>query len=253
MEGSASQAGFYYQNNVAALKIIDCLFFNTDITHIRLENYDKGHHIDDIIVYRNSKIEYYQVKWTDDGENSYTLYNLLTAKTPKKSIFRQLAEGYISIKQSNIDFSITLFTTKRESSQKRPSEGLNHGLTEIRTNFFEPLKQAIVRYDLLPNYTEYRDTIEKIRTECALDEDSFNDFIRKLEFKFSQEPTEQIQSAIKFKFGRLGIEENLFEKLLDGVVKWSITGEQITKSLVLSQLGITDRFEDKLSHHFKEK
>ena len=142
MEGSPSQAGFYYQNNVAALKIIECLFFNTDITHIRLENYDKGHHIDDIIVYRNNKIEYNQVKWTDDGENSYTLYNLLTAQTPKKSIFRQLAEGYISVKQTNIDFSITLFTTKRESSQKRPSEGLKHGLTEIRTNIFEPLKQV---------------------------------------------------------------------------------------------------------------
>lgn len=251
MEGSASQAGFYYQNNVAALKIIECLFFNTDITHIRLENYDKGHHIDDIIVYRNNKIEYNQVKWTDDGENSYTLYNLLTAQTPKKSIFRQLAEGYTSVKQTNIDFSITLFTTKRESSQKRPSEGLNHGLTEVRTNIFEPLKQATVRYDLLPNYTAYQDTIEAIRTECALDEDSFNDFIRKLEFNFSQEPTDQIQSAIKFKFGRLGIEENLFEKLLDGVVNWSITGEQITKTLVLNQLGITDRFEDKLSHHFK--
>lgn len=251
MEGSPSQAGFYYQNNVAALKIIECLFFNTDITHIHLENYDKGHHIDDIIVYRNSKIEYNQVKWTDDGENSYTLYNLLTAQTPKKSIFRQLAEGYSSVKQTNIDFSITLFTTKRESSQKRPSEGLNHGLTEVRTNIFEPLKQATVRYDLLPNYSAYRDAIEAIRAECALDEDSFNDFIRKLEFNFSQEPTDQIQSAIKFKFGRLGIEENLFEKLLNGVVKWSITGEQITKSIVLSQLGIIDRFEDKLSHHFK--
>lgn len=251
MEGSPSQAGFYYQNNVAALKIIECLFFNTDITHIRLENYDKGHHIDDIIVYRNSKIEYNQVKWTDDGENSYTLYNLLTAQTPKKSIFRQLAEGYISVKQTNKDFSITLFTTKRESSQKRPSEGLNHSLTEVRTNIFELLKQATVRYDLLPNYAAYRDTIEAIRTECSLDEDSFNDFIRKLEFNFSQEPTDQIQNAIKFKFSRLGIEENLFEKLLDGVVNWSITGEQITKSLVLRQLGITDRFEDKLSHHFK--
>lgn len=251
MEGSPSQAGFYYQNNVAALKIIECLFFNTDITHIRLENYDKGHHIDDIIVYRNSKIEYNQIKWTDDGENSYTLYNLLTAQTPKKSIFRQLAEGYTSVKQTDIDFSITLFTTKRESSQKRPSEGLNHGLTEVRTNIFEPLKQATVRYDLLPNYTAYRDTIEAIRTECALDEVSFNDFLKKLEFNFSQESTDQIQSAIKFKFGRLGIEENLFEKLLDGVVNWSITGEQITKNLVLSQLGITDRFEDKLSHHFK--
>jgi hypothetical protein len=251
MEGSASQAGFYYQNNVAALKIIECLFFNTDITHIRLENYDKGHHIDDIIVYRNNKIEYNQVKWTDDGENSYTLYNLLTAQTPKKSIFRQLAEGYISVKQANIDFSITLFTTKRESSHKRPSEGLKHGLTEIRTNIFDPLKQATVRYDLLPNYSTYRDTIHAIRTECSLDEDSFNDFIKKLEFSFSQEPIDQIQNAIKFKFGRLGIEENLFEKLLDGVVNWSITGEQITKSLVLKQLGISDRFEDKLSHHFK--
>lgn len=251
MEGSASQAGFYYQNNVAALKIIECLFFNNDITHIRLENYDKGHHIDDIIIYRTNKIEYNQVKWTDDGENSYTLYNLLTAQTPKKSIFRQLAEGYTSVKQSNIDFSITLFTIKRESSQKRPSEGLKHGLTEVRTNIFEPLKQATIRYDLLPNYATYQDTIEAIRTECSLDEDSFNDFIRKLEFNFSQEPVDQIQSAIKFKFGRLGIEENLFEKLLDGVVNWSITGEQITKSLVLRQLGITDRFEDKLSHHFK--
>lgn len=251
MEGSPSQAGFYYQNNVAALKIIECLFFNTDITHIRLENYDKGHHIDDIIVYRNSKIEYNQIKWTDDGENSYTLYNLLTAQTPKKSIFRQLAEGYISVKHTNIDFSITLFTTKRESSQKRPSEGLNYGLTEVRTNIFEPLKQATVRYDLLPDYATYRDTIEAIRTECSLDEDSFNDFIRKLKFSFSQEPIDQIQSAIKFKFGRLGIEENLFEKLLDGVVNWSISGEQITKSLVLRQLGIADRFEDKLSHHFK--
>ena len=251
MEGSPSQAGFYYQNNVAVLKIIECLFFKTDITHIRLENYDKGHHIDDIIVYRNNKIEYYQIKWTDDLENSYTLYNLLTAQTPKKSIFRQLAEGYISVKQTNIDFLITLFTTKRESSQKRPSEGLNHGLTEIRTNVFEPLKQTTLRYDLLPFYATYQDTIEAIRTECSLDEDSFNDFIRKLEFNFSQEPTDQIQSAIKFKFGRLGIEENLFEKLLDGVVNWSITGEQITKSLVLRQLGITDRFEDKLSHHFK--
>ena len=43
MEGSAAQAGFYYQNNVAALKIIECLFFDSDITHIELENYDKMH------------------------------------------------------------------------------------------------------------------------------------------------------------------------------------------------------------------
>ena len=251
MEGSASQAGFYYQNNVAALKIIECLFFDSDISHIRLENYDKGNHIDDVIIYRKDKIDYYQVKWSNDGEKAYSLYNLLTAGEGKKSLFKQLAEGYKSVKNLSEDFTITLFTTKRESSQKRPSEGLNHGLTEIRTKIFEPLQQASVRYDRLPEYADYRDTLEAIRNECLLDQDSFNDFIRKLEFSFSQEPIDQIQSAIKFKFSRLGIEANLFEKLLDGVVNWSITGEQITKNLVLGQLGITDRFEDKLSHHFK--
>ena len=251
MEGSSSQAGFYYQNNVAALKIIECLFFNTDITHVRLENYEKGNHIDDIIVYRKNKIEYYQVKWTQDGENSYTLFNLLTPQGPKKSIFRQLAEGYLSAKQKDVDFSITLFTTKRESPQKRPSEGVNHSLTEIRTNIFEPLKNSSEPFNNLSNYAEYFDTLEIIRNECSLDEESFNNFLKKLEFKFSQEPTPQIQNAIKIRLDRIGIETPLLEKLLDGVVNWSITGEQITKDTVLKQLGITDRFEDKLSHYFK--
>lgn len=257
MEGSASQAGFYYQNNIAALKVIECLFFNSDIRQIRLENYDKGNHIDDIIIYRQDKIDYYQVKWSEDGDNSYSLYNLLKSevnkdgKVTKKSLFKQLAEGYLSAKQNSDNFSITLFTTKRESNQKRPSEGINHSLSEIRTNIFEPLKRSDIRYDVLPNYKDYKETIEKIRQECSLDEDGFDQFIKNLEFKFRQEPTEHIQQALKFKLETLGIETSLLEKLLNGVVKWSISGESITKDVVLNELGITDRFEDKLSHYFK--
>jgi len=251
MEGSAPQAAFYYQNNIAALKIIECLFFNTDIKHIRLENYEEGPHIDDIIIYKNTKTEYIQVKWSKSEKNSYTLYNLLKSKTPKKSIFRQLAEGYLSVKKNNIDFSIILFTTKRESSQKQTNKGLKHDLAEIRTKVFEPLRQSNVHYQMLPNYKEYSDTIEKIRKECQLDKNSFNDFIKKLEFKFSQKPTDQIQNAIKSRLRKLGIETSLFEKILDGVVNWSITGEQINKETLLRQLGITNRFQDKLSHHFK--
>lgn len=251
MEGSAPQAGFYYQNNVAALKIIECLFFNTDITHILLENYEKGNHIDDIIIYRKNKIDYHQVKWSNDGEKSYTLYNLLTAQPPQKSIFKQLAEGYISAKRNIIDFSIILFTTKRESSQKRPGEGINYGLSEIINEIIKPLKQSKLSYTALLNYGQYKDILNKIRLECGLNEDSFDDFLRKLEFMFSQEATIQIQSVIKFKLDKLGIEENLFEKLLDGVVKWSITGELITKNKVIIELGISDRFEDKLSQYFK--
>jgi|GEM_PF-1855786 len=251
MEGSSSQAGFYYQNNIAGLKIIECLFFNSDIRQIRLENYDKGNHIDDIIIYRQDKIDYYQIKWSEDEDNSYTLFNLLTGQSSKKSIFKQLAEGYLSAKQNSDNFSITLFTTKKESSQKRPSEGINHSLSEIRTNVFELLKCSDIRYDALPNYIAYKETIEKIRQECCLDEDEFNQFVKNLEFKFRQEPTEQIQQALKFKLETLGIETSLFEKLLNGIVKWSISGESITKDVVLKELGVTDRFEDKLSHYFK--
>jgi len=257
MEGSASQAGFYYQNNIAALKIIECLFFNSDIIQIRLENYNEGPHIDDIIVYREDKIDYYQVKWSEDEDKSYSIYNMIKSeiakdgKITKKSLFKQLAEGYLSAKQKSENFSISLFTTKKESNQKRPSEGINHSLSEIRTNIFNLLKQSDVRYDSLSNYGDYKDTIEKIRKECLLDQDSFNEFIKNLEFKFGQEPTEQIQNALKFKLETLGIETNLFEKLLNAAVKWSISGESITKDLVLKELGITDRFEDKLSHYFK--
>lgn len=251
MEGSSSQAGFYYQNNVAALKIIECLFFNSDIHQIRLENYDKGNHIDDIIIYRENKSDYYQVKWSEDEDNSYTLYNLLTAQLPKKSIFKQLAEGYLSAKRNSENFSITLFTTKKESNQKRPSENVNHSLSEIRTNIFESLKQSDVRYDSLPNYKNYKETIEKIRQECSLDEHSFNEFIKSLEFKFSQEPIEQVQNVLKSKLEMIGLETSLFERLLNATVKWSISGEGITKDLVLKELGILDRFEDKLSHYFK--
>ncbi len=43
----------------------------------------------------------------------------------------------------------------------------------------------------------------------------------------------------------------MLESLLDNIVKWSITGEVITKDKVIAQLGLADRFEDKLSHYFR--
>lgn len=251
MAGSAPQAGFYYQNNIAALKIIDCLFFKTDIIQIRLENYDKGHHIDDVIIYKKDSTEYYQIKWSDDSDNSFSLYSLLNHPPLKKSIFKQLAEGYLSVKPNNVSFSIILFTTKRESAQKRPSENIFYGLPEIRSNVLDVIKQKGIRYDTSPIFDNYQATLETIRTECGLDKATFDDFLKKLEFQFSQEPTEQIQNALKFKFNRLGIDENLLETLLDGVVKWSITGEPVTKEKVLRQLDITNRFEDKLSQYFR--
>lgn len=256
MEGSASQAGFYYQNNIAALKIIECLFFNSNILKIRLENYEKGKHIDDIIIYKKDKIEYYQVKWSIDEDKSYSVFNLLKSQySPdgkvKRSLFKSLAEGYESVKNNSVNLSITLFTTKRESNQKRPSENIHYGLTDLRTNIFEPLQTGGCNYEDLPNYQDYQEILEKIRVECELDKPSFNEFLKCLVFRFRQEPTEEIQDIIKSKLDKLGIEIDLLDKLLNAVVKWSISGESITKDLLLKELNISDRFEDKLSHFFK--
>lgn len=251
IQGSASQAGFYYQNSVAALKIIDCLFFNSDITSIWLENYDKGPHIDDIIIHRTSKTEYIQVKWSDDEENSFTLKSLLGHQDDDKSIFKQLAEGYTHVKSRSNDFSITLFTTKQESNRRRPSEGLSCGLADLRQYIIEPLKANKAFYKQLPNYSDFKEVLDIIKRKCKLDDESFNDFLQKLKFKFSQDSNEQIQNATKSKMEMIGIEADLFEVLMDNVVKWSISGKPITKDDVLKQLGLSDRFEDKISHYFR--
>ncbi len=251
MEGSAAQAGFYYQNNVAALKIIECLFFDSDITHIELENYDKGKHIDDVIIHRKSVVEYYQVKWSSTDDSPYTLYNLLTADTLKKSIFKQLAEGYTSVQNKGKAFSIILYTTRKKSDAKRPSEGVTQGLNEILQKFLTPLLKSSKRYDAIDDYKTYEKTVKLIQKETGLNKDQFDDFLKKLKFSFSQPTIPEVQMAIRHRLNSIGIEESLIDKLLNVVVNWSINGEKITKNNLLQELGINDRFEDKLSHYFK--
>ena len=50
MQGSFAQAAFFYQNHIAAIKILEMLDFGSAIKSITLENYSKGKHIDDIII-----------------------------------------------------------------------------------------------------------------------------------------------------------------------------------------------------------
>lgn len=76
MSGSIPQAGFFYQNNVAALKILELLDFGSFIKRIYLENYQKGKHIDDVIIEYLDFTRYYQIKWSEDEAKSYTIHNL---------------------------------------------------------------------------------------------------------------------------------------------------------------------------------
>jgi len=250
MEGSAAQAGFYYQNNIAALKLIESLFYDSDINYIELENFDHGQHIDDIIIYRKSGIEYNQVKWSYDEENSYTVHNLLTPAKGKKSIFRQLAEGYKSINTSSIPVTINLITTKKISNQRRPSENLNMGLSDL-LGMMAAIKTTEKDYLSISKEIGFDAEMEIIRAECKMQPEEFNNFLSVLNFHASQDPTHKVKQSALTRFSRLGIEDYYYEKLLDGVVQWSISAEKITKDLLLGFLGLNDRFEDQLSHYFK--
>jgi len=72
-----------------------------------------------------------------------------------------------------------------------------------------------------------------------------------LEFKFSQKPKAEIQNQIKSGLKSQGIETEFLEKLLNEVVEWSISGEKIDRETVLKQLGIANRFIDRISHYFE--
>jgi len=99
LSGSATQAGFYYQNNVAALKILDMLRIGSPIRTVELENPDGAKHIDDIIVHYTDYSEYIQIKWSADDNSNYALYGLLytTPDDKKPSLMKQLATGFLSL------------------------------------------------------------------------------------------------------------------------------------------------------------
>src|SRR5688572_25911146 len=123
--GSFPQAGFYYQNNVALLKILGLLEIGADIITIHLENFSKGKHIDDIIITRKDKTEYFQVKWADDSTESYTIHNLTTASDDEdKSLWKKLAKGYSSIQNPNAGDEIILYSNKRAGTSAQKSKGI---------------------------------------------------------------------------------------------------------------------------------
>ncbi|MEC3905982.1 NACHT domain-containing protein [Tamlana sp. 2201CG12-4] len=251
MSGSAPQAGFYYQNNIAALKIIESLFFESDIQYIQLENYERGNHIDDVIINRLHTTEFIQVKWSGDDNNTYTLYSLLSKTEDKNSIFRQLADGYKSVKGNEKDFTIVLYSTKGISNATRPSKNIKFGLKDFIQNVLVVIQKSDQKYKNIEVLKEYLPTLEEIQNECRLSEIEFNHFLKSLDFQLKSDPLHIVKNAIKVKFNLLGIEEKLVDKLLISVVDWSISGETITKEKLLNTLGLVDRFEDKLSHYFK--
>jgi hypothetical protein len=250
--GSFPQAGFYYQNNVALLQILGLLEIGSDIISIHLENFSKGKHIDDIIITRRDKTEYFQVKWAEDSTESYTINNLITsADEEDKSLWKKLARGYSSIQNPNSGDEIILFSNRRAGSSILKSKGITKSLADLIR--FQKAFKASDHTDLkdAQDYQQFKDLINTLSEVSELNETSFCDFFKKLRFELGAPENEYIERQIENKYNKLGLEFSQKGTLLEAVIKWSISGEGINKKILLQKLGVNDRFTDRLSHVFK--
>src|SRR6266446_5315980 len=94
MAGSDAQAGFYYQNIVAAQYALDLIEFGSPLRSITFENPGRAKHIDDIIANSAAGTVFVQVKWSQDDTSAFTLHNLVTAEEGSTSLLAKLARGF---------------------------------------------------------------------------------------------------------------------------------------------------------------
>jgi hypothetical protein len=253
MQGSFPQAGFFYQNHIAALKLLEMLEFGSALRSITLENYSKGNHIDDIIIEYGYATHYYQVKWSADDNTPYTIHNLITPQKDKaKPLIKELAEGYSRLSdRENIE--IILFSTKQASNKKRPKGGITRSLAEVLEHIHIPFTISSTYKSLadLPNLPEYESVMEKLRIASGLDHQTFEHFFKRLRFMLGQGSRDTQKENVIHKMEVLGIERHLYETLLVAAVEWSISGKEVRADDVLERLGLANRFVDRITHDFK--
>lgn len=256
MAGLFPQAGFYYQNIVAAHHILDIINIGNNIQTIELDNFDKAEHIDDIIItYKDGFTKFFQVKWSGDNSSSYTLYNLaVSADDTEKSLIEQLAEGYLRL-SNKTNVEIYLYTNRPAGNTKQKSLGFTQSLS----SFLKDVHLQYIQGDQvsqlidLPNFSEYQDTIAQLSKASKLEQEAeFCQFLHKLRFQFNQPIIEIQRQRLKNKLDQLGIEQSIYDTLLNGVVEWSLPPRQeITSQTALERLGLAERFADRLVQDFR--
>jgi len=250
--GSFAQAGFYYQNNLAALKLLELFALDSNVLEIHLENYSKGNHIDDIIITRKKLVQYYQVKWAEDVSISYTIHNLLTApEAGEESLWKKLVEGYLSITDKTKNIEIILYSPRQPGTSKQPTKGIDKSLTQLIKFHKDYVLSDNTSIKNAIDYPEFSQVFRALIAASGLDESQFDLFFKCLKFELNAPELDDIKLQLEHKHNKLGLEINQVAALLDSVVKWSISGESINKTELLSALGITNRFTDRLSHVFK--
>ena len=253
MAGAEAQAGFHYQNVVAAGYALDLIEFGSSLRSITLESQEQAKHIDDIIANYTDKTTFVQVKWARDQNSALTLHNLVNAESDSTSLLSKLVRGYQQICEKPGQKEIVLFSSRQAGIKRQPRLGFTKSFTEFLDEFHQPLvdSEAAVDIEKLPAFDDYRVILELLSNSANLpDTGELLAFLKCVRFRLNQPDIDTMIERIRARLAQLGIEQRYYATLLHEIVKWSIDRTLITSDDVRRVLGIHDRFVDRLSHHF---
>ncbi len=253
MAGSEAQAGFYYQNIIAAQYALELIEFGSSLRSMTLENPRRAKYIDDIIIDHHAGATFVQVKWAQNETSAFTLHNLIAAEEDSASLLAKLARGYEQISIEPGQKEIILLSTRRAGSNRQPSLGFDKSLTEFISEFHKPFINAPEITDIrkATRFSEYEPILECLLIHSGLkDLSELSLFLKCLRFHLNQPDRDTMIERVRARLAQIGIDQNSYGTLLDEVVKWSITGTELKTDDVLHVLGVYDHFVDRISHCF---
>jgi hypothetical protein len=255
MAGGEAQAGFYYQNVVAALHVLKLIEIGSPYRSITLENPNRAKYIDDIIVERIDRTVFIQVKWSENEDSPFTLHNLTSQSDDAGEIplLRKLARGYEQAASGPGTKEVILFSTRKAGSARQPSKGFDKSLAEFLTEFHTPFvnDEGVLEIRQGVRYPEYQPTLDRLIVASGLNEvEEFSNFLKCLRFELGQPDRETMVGRVRAELAFLGIEESEFGNLLDHIIRWSIERRPIDSQEVLKALGLVDHYVDRLSQDF---
>lgn len=252
MAGADAQAGFYYQNIVAADYALDLIEFGSHLRSITLENPARATHIDDVIIDHERGATFVQVKWAKDETSSLTLHNLTTDGGDSLCLLAKLARGYRDIVREPGTKEIILLSTRRAGTNKQPASGFDKSLAEFISELHQPwIDSTNTSIQDLDRFAEYQSVLKNLHTASGLTTDEeFAAFLKCLRFRLAMPDRDTMADRVRSRLARLGIEQRYYAELLDDVVRWSIETTQVVADDVRTVLGVHDRFVDRVSHSF---
>ena len=221
MVGSDAQAGFYYQNIVAAQYALDLIEFGSQLHSLTLENPQRAKHIDDIIADRADGVSFIQVKWSESDTAAFTLYNLITAEDTSLSLIAQLARGFQQVSKESGRKEIILLSTKKAGTNRQPGMGFAKSLAEFLDELHTPFIAHAGLSDLrqVLSFAEYEPTLERLRSASGLaDLEELSHFLKCLRFRLNEPHRDTIAEHVRARLARLGIEQAQYANLLGHIV-----------------------------------